>query len=287
MIPSGSIVFTREDLIFYTVYEGGGILRGMIGYVPETCDLEGHKLKQFNGRSYRKIFNASYEHQQKILRRFSGIKIDNGWNSLVGIPDAEIAKIRTPFEIRDNLRETLPLDDLLNIFEIEPYHFGVSGSCGIDFVPSQVHDIDIFFYGRDIADRIWKQVEKLSQANPLYIDGKYYRTRFRYEDYWYCVHFVPLEDENELIGMDIKLQTEEPIRDIVLEDTSNLFFPGFIDLESGRKLLTFRPGHTGLFRKGFRLFIPDAEIAKIITSNNKVYESVLLTKYQWVEIDGK
>ena len=90
-------------------------------------------------------------------------------------------------EIAQKMGSTLPLENIANLFNLPVDEIGISGSVGIEFVPSQIHDIDLIFYGKDVAKGIWNKMRDLVNEKPVYFNKlsqavrpqtKYLATRF-------------------------------------------------------------------------------------------------------------
>ncbi|MEK6874121.1 MAG: hypothetical protein AABX52_00010 [Nanoarchaeota archaeon] len=59
--------------------------------------------------------------------------------------------------------------------------------------------------------------------------------------------------------------------------------PTIVKLKSGLRLVSYRPGHSCLFRIGNHVRITDADIVEIQTQQDN-FQAALLTKDNWVDI---
>lgn len=282
-VPAGSIIKTFDDIIFYAIAESLEV-RGVIAYVPDRECLKDLKYKTFGGKVYRKAFGSSMNQLKAILDLYPQYVIEKGWNCLLKIEPDVILSMNNPQEIAQKMRDVLHLDQLRDLFGSSVKDIGIGGSVGIEFVPSQVHDIDIFFYGKEVAPSVWNTIKECTQTNPLFKDGKFYMSRFNFQGYWYCVHMVPNDNENTLRNMEIRYIKDISLHDKVIATTLDSFVtPTIVELQSGLKLISYKPSHAALFNVGDILSVDNCDLVKVITMMNN-FDAVLLTKHQWVKI---
>jgi len=301
-VIAGSVLVSSEGTIWYAC--GDWALRGIENVIPcvpayvlKSSLPDGLTLeKQITvGRHvYAKIFGyhglSLAQHREYIFPRMNRIIHQVTVGRVAFLNRKAIEHISDPRQFRELFLDKLEgaratFQRLAEELRISIIDIGISGSVLAIGSPSWRHEIDFSVMGAENCSVAFHMLTE-NRLNGVFSKQSMppYHMPFAFEGKWFDPHFSDTSKEKVLNGGSITLGGS--LRKVILritDDSNGIFFPTFYGTEKGKRLLTFRPSHRGLYRNGDRVYFENLGIGVVTYASGLCEEVYLVVNEEWGE----
>jgi len=210
---------------------------------------------------------------------------------MVFVRKSHILEIRDPKKFREQFLRDLEEADavyksLVRALGISIEDSGISGSVLVIGTPSWRHETDFAVYGEHACTQAFSAIEENRHTGIFSQESLYpYHMPFRYQGRWFDPHFSDAAKERFLHGAMITvLATLEDITLRITDDTDGLFYPVIYHVDEGKKLVSFRSSHRGLYRRGQQVHFSSLSDAELIFPSGETETVFLVIHDEWGEV---
>lgn len=299
-IIAGSIVKSKNGYFWYCCGDWSinnlKSLPCILSYVPIDnefgfSDSKYHtKQIEIDNKKYLKTFGQDIKKFQDLFYQ-ANREIDFSIGKVAFLKRENIFSIKNPKDFVQNFVRNVKKDgqifcELMDILKLPKDSVGISGSCLMFDKPIKRHEIDFVIYGIRESVKA-KKIILVKRKNGIFSQnslGKFHLP-FKYKGVWFDPQFAFSEDEKNFIN-NHKISILEDEKDItlkIIDDSMGIFFPAIYITDLGR-LISFRPGHRGLFKKNN--YLKFKSLKKAILENylgKKEFVNVIIND-EWCEI---
>jgi len=261
---TGSIVETIDGCFWYSC--GNWSVNGsaghpcMLGYVPEReRKSTQHVQKTLDVRNSRLVKTMGIPHgpYSEYLSSKGSMLEGTQLGRTVFLKQGFVRDVRNPklflkrYIRKECLKEAEAVMSLMSALNIKEDDMGISGSSLMFDEPTHRHEVDFAVYGKGESRRVWKAINEMREEGATAPVDKYYQ-RFMYDGVCFDPQFSEGDGEkNAIDGCTIGFMDDEMDLEMKIEDDElSIFYPAIYTIDGGRKLISFRPGHRGLFENG-------------------------------------
>lgn len=283
-VRMGSVVQTDDGAFWYACgdWRLKGILNAypcMLAYVPQeelsVAIRKKVKLLVSGGRKYGKAFGhfgvPIERYREELLRARENIIHPVFLGRAVFFKNSHIVQVRDPVGFLKTFMSEMKssrsiFQSLADILHVPLRSMGISGSNLVIGIPVWRHENDIIVYGRKRSQRAFLEIQRHRDDRVFSRRALApFHTQFRYRGKW----FDPLFGESMRERPFIDECTFHVVRKIgkrtytIIEDHDGIFFPAVYRLDNGKRLISFRLSHRGLFAKGQHVTFSTLSVVRI------------------------
>lgn len=264
---SGSVLLAENGTYWYScgpwrIQNFPNSIPSILAYAPENEKFIKHNnqktlskgeqtLLKIFGRPFQEYTDSYIVHMQGMIESFT-------LGRVAFLPKERIIEVNDPKDftkhfISNSPRQGRVLLELIDLLQIPLKNIGISGSSLVLMKPVERHEIDLCVYGKTESRRIFTLLEEYrkreivrDRPNPeLHLP-------FSYNGVLFDPQFAEGEYERgHLDGVNIRfIKKLSDIQVSIYNTVDAIFYPPIYQTTEGRRLISFRPGHRGLFREG-------------------------------------
>ncbi len=299
-VRGGSVLRTDTGAFWYC--DGDWRLKGfenaypaVLAYVPcedVAVDSEKFKTLLIDGRTYIKVYGQPLPVYREILRSsqpaaFYSTALGKG----VYVKQSRITEARDPLAFAEQFlpameRERATFQSLADVLHVPLKSIGISGSTLVLGRPERRHEIDVVFYGRSACRRIARLIER-NRDDVVFsrVSLPPFHLPFQHHGIWFDPQFSEGDRERHpLDGASIRIVRrfgETTVR--IKDDRDGVFFPALYGTTNRRRLISFRLGHRGFFRRGDTVVFPSLSLIRMTYANGQLETAYGILNDEWGE----
>lgn len=300
IVRGGSVLRTDTGTFWYCCGDWrlsgvGDSYPAILAYIPrKDVDIYSEKFKTLliEGRTFVKVYGQPIEVYRELLRSTQG---DAYHPSALG--KVAFVKRSRIVEVKDTLaftgvflqameRERVAFQSLAEMLRVPVGAIGISGSTLVLGLSERRHEIDIVFYGRSICRRVFRAIERnrndvvFSRASmpPFHLP-------FQHHGVWLDPQFSEGERERHFLdGTSVRILRQVADMTVrITEDRDGIFFPSVYGTNRRRRLISFRPGHRGFFRRDDNVRFPSLSIIRLTYASGNSETAYGILNDEWGE----
>lgn len=302
-IRSGSVVCTDNGAVWYCC--GDWRLKGfpdgvpcILGYIPLSEALpvtEKTKILHIGDYAYTKAFGQPLSvYRTAFLGLQRELIHSPSFGKVVFVKHARIVEVHDPPAFTaDFLARKADMRELVQSLAVVlgvPFEsIAIGGSTMVTRGLVRRHEIDVGFYGHKWSRKAFRAIEQ--QRNDTIFSCASlppFHLPFRYRGVWFDPQFSEGERERHFL----RGATIHRIRHLgeqvlsIRDDRDGIFFPAVYGVQGRKRLISFRTGHRGLFRRGQQVRFTSLSLIRLTYRTGRTEVSYGVLDDEWGEIQS-
>ncbi len=305
-VRAGSVIRTEDGSLWYCagnwhLKETPNYFPCILAYVPEDSyptQLKIIKTIEMDGVTYVKVFGyfgPSLEiYRTSLMEPRKGILHPISFGHLSFLRKSHIVGIQDPRAYVSTFLQTLEgapglFSSLVEILGLSLEDIGISGSTLALGVPSWRHEIDFCVYGREKSKKVNRAIRR-HRDDYLFSKASLppYHLPFKYQGRWFDPQFSESDRERSFIhGASLAvIKRSKNVTLTIHDDQNGIFYPSVYMIGRGRRLISFKPSHRGLFTSGQKVFFSSLSLVRIRHANKLEEVAYAILQDEWGDIVG-